>query len=145
MHLQSERLSWCTPNQILPLRARTQTVRRFVLTSVQAAVSGQPYQSCGSSVQHILVKKISIFGNFLLPFCLTIFKKPPVNEYFFVTRTLQTGRPACSLRNVFRVRPPSLYILCKTLRIEIFHRFMRPDQLCVPSSSFSRPLREFLH
>jgi hypothetical protein len=36
------------------------------LTSVQAVVSGQPYQSCGTSVQHILVKKFTMIGHFFL-------------------------------------------------------------------------------
>jgi hypothetical protein len=76
------------------------------LTSEQTAVSGQLYQCCGSIFQHILDKKISVTGNFLLPFCLLIIKKPPINEYFIDSRTLRTEvlcafQLSCSLRNVW--------------------------------------------
>jgi hypothetical protein len=61
-------------------------------------------------------------------------------------------RPACceqeyglfSAKSCIRVCPPSLTIQMEALHIEIFHRYMRPDQQCVSLSILSRPFEEVL-
>jgi hypothetical protein len=115
---------------------------------VQTVVSGQPYQCCGLFVQHILVKKICVIGNFLLPFCLTIFKIQEVaNQRILLRYSEQNNFRSEGVSQMFSAKIvlgvyPIINYPREALHSEIFHRFMRRDQHCVPYPSLSRTLRE---
>jgi hypothetical protein len=59
---------------------------------MQAAISGQPYQSCGSSIQYIRVKKIYIIGNFLQPFWLKIIQEAANQRILYRYSILAKGK-----------------------------------------------------